>query len=88
MNGETPPHRDIPRDPLYESPSSFDGTPVAPLAGCIVSLIAVDFSRDRAESEAGSGLPGIFGYCRLVSRSATEREPDHGLLTPREHVRS
>ena len=48
VNSEASPLRDIPHDSLYEL-SSFDGHPAASLAGCIVSQIAVDFSRDRAE---------------------------------------
>ena len=65
------------RDSLYYPASSFDGDPVAYLAGCIASFIYVDFSRDQAELEAELEEPGFLGYRRIDSRLVTERE-----LTP------
>ena len=46
------PLHNILRDSLYYPASSFDGDPVAYLAGCIASFIYVDFGHDREELEA------------------------------------
>ena len=77
MSTEPFPLHDILRDSLYYPASSFDGDPVAYLAGCIASFIYVDFSRDREELEAELEKPGFLGYERVGSRPVTERE-----LTP------
>lgn len=77
MNNEAFPLHDILRDSLYYPASSFDGDPVAYLAGCIASFVYVDFSRDQAELEAELEEPGFLGYRRIDSRLVTERE-----LTP------
>ena len=77
MNTEPFPLHDILRDSLYYPASSFDGDPVAYLAGCIASFIYVDFSHDREELEAELEELGFLGYERVGSRSVTELE-----LTP------
>ena len=74
MNSEAFPLHDILRDSLYYPASSFDGDPVAYLAGCIASFIHVDFSRDQAELEAELEKPGFLGYRRIDSRPVTEGE--------------
>ena len=77
MISEVFPLREVLRDSLYYPASSFDGDPVAYLAGCIASFIYVDFSRDRSELEAELEERGFLGYRRIDSRLVTERE-----LTP------
>ena len=77
MNTGPFPLHDILRDSLYYPASSFDGDPVAYLAGSIASFVYVDFSRGHDELEAELQDPGFLGYKRLGSRSITEPE-----LTP------
>ena len=77
MNTEPFPLHEILRDSLYYPASSFDGDPVAYLAGCIVSFIYVDHHHAQDELEAELQESGFLGYERVGSRSVTERE-----LTP------
>ena len=74
MNSEPFPLHEILRDSLYYPASSFDGDPVAYLAGCITSFIYVDFSHDRDEFEAELKQRGFLGYERIGSRPVTEQE--------------
>ena len=68
------PLHDILRDSLYYPASSFDGDPVAYLAGCILSFIYVDFSHGMDEHEAELKKRGFLGYKRIGIRQVTERE--------------
>ncbi len=77
MNTEPFPLHDILRGSLYYPASSFDGDPVAYLAGCIASFIYVDFGHGLDEVKAELQEPGFLGYERVGSRSVTECE-----LTP------
>ena len=74
MNTEPFPLHDILRDSLYYPASSFDGDPVAYLAGCIASFIYVDFRHGSDELEAELQEPGFLGYECVGSRSVTECE--------------
>ena len=77
MNTEPFPLQHILRDSLYYPASSFDGDPVAYLAGWIASFIYVDYRHGPDELETKLRETGFLGYERVASRSVTQRE-----LTP------
>lgn len=74
---------DIICDSLYYPASSFDGDPVAYLAGNILSFIYADYSHSLEELDDALGNPGFLGYSVIARRQVTEAE-----LTPRGRIPS